>query len=57
MLAAIVSVQLNMGLGPASGVGVVTFLVIGAALVFFGYRSQAMAHLYPEPNNQQEGSQ
>jgi hypothetical protein len=57
VLAAIVTVQLKMGMLPASGVGILTFLVIGAALAFFGYRSQAMAHLYTEPNKQQEGPQ
>ena len=57
VLAAIASVQLDMQMTSAAGVGVVTFLVIGAALAFFGYRSQAMAHLYDQPNQQQEGSQ
>jgi len=57
VLAAIASVQLDMQMTSAAGVGVATFLVIGAALAFFGYRSQAMAHLYDEPNQQQEGSQ
>jgi hypothetical protein len=57
VLAAIVSVQLNMRTAPVAGVGILTFLVVGAALAFFGYRSQAMAHLYAEPNNQREGSE
>jgi hypothetical protein len=57
VLAAIAAVQLDMTMAPAAGIGIVTFLIIGAALAFFGYRSQAMAHLYAEPNKQQEGSQ
>jgi hypothetical protein len=56
VLAAIALTQLHMEMAPAAGVGVLTFLVIGAALAFFGYRSQAMAHLYDEPNKPQEGS-
>ena len=57
VLAAIASMQLDMDMAPTVWIGVATFVVIGAALAFFGYRSQAMAHLYDEPNQQQEGSQ
>jgi hypothetical protein len=65
VLAAIVSIQLNMAMLPAAGVGILVFFVAGAALAYFGYRSQAMAGLYaallaptdkPAANNQQEGS-
>ena len=66
VLAAIVSVQLNMAMMPAAGIGILVFLMAGAALAYFGYKSQAMAHLYaalqpspeqPAAKNQQEGSQ
>jgi hypothetical protein len=57
VLAAIASTQLDMQMAPAAGIGVLTFLVIGAALAFFGYRSQAMAQLYSEPTSKEEGSQ
>jgi hypothetical protein len=57
VLSAIVVVQLGRDMVPAAGIGVLAFFVVGAALAFFGYRSQAMAHLYAEPNNQQEGSE
>jgi hypothetical protein len=46
VLAAIVSVQLNVAMMPAAGVGILVFFMAGAALAYFGYRSQAMAHLY-----------
>jgi hypothetical protein len=47
VLAGIVSVQLNMGMMPiGAGIGILTFLVSGAALAYIGYRSQAMADLY-----------
>jgi hypothetical protein len=46
VLAAIVSVQLKMAMLPAAGIGVLAFFVAGTALAYFGYRSQAMAHLY-----------
>jgi hypothetical protein len=48
VLAAIIVVQLKMAMLPAAGIGVVVFIASGAALLLFGYRSQAMAHLYPE---------
>jgi hypothetical protein len=57
VLAAIASMQLDMKMAPTVWVGIVTFLIVGAALAFFGYRSQAMAHLSTEPSQQQEGSQ
>jgi hypothetical protein len=59
VLAAILSMQLNMAMAPAAGIGIVAFLVIVAALAYFGYRSQVMAHLYPTDSgkNQEEGSQ
>jgi hypothetical protein len=57
VLAAIASVQLDQQMAPAAGIGILTFLVVGAALAFFGYRSQAMAQLYNEPKDKQEGSQ
>jgi hypothetical protein len=56
VLAAIVSVQLNMAMMPTAGIGILTFLVSGAALAYLGYRSQAMADLYGSFKNQQEGS-
>jgi hypothetical protein len=47
VLAGIVSVQLNMGMMPiGAGIGILTFLVSGAALAYIGYRSEAMAELY-----------
>ena len=48
VLVAIVVVQLRMAMLPAAGIGVLAFLVCGAALALFGYRSQAMAALYRE---------
>jgi hypothetical protein len=51
VLAAIASTQLDMQMAPAAGIGVLTFLVIGAALAYFGYRSQAMAQLHSEPKD------
>jgi hypothetical protein len=66
VLAAIVAVQVATAMGPAAAIGVVTFFVVGAALFFFGYRSQEMARLAagrqpirerPLPTNPQEGSQ
>jgi len=45
VLAAIVVVQLNMAMVSAAVVGVVAFLLTSVALGWFGYRSQAMAHL------------
>lgn len=64
-LAAVVAVQLTDAMVPAAGVGVVSFLVIGGALAFFGYRNQTMAHLAPAtrssdqdaPKNPEEISQ
>jgi len=64
VLATIVSVQLSMAMVPASGVGIVVFLVSAVVLGTFGYRSQTMAHLYTKPDeshassstNEQEGS-
>jgi hypothetical protein len=57
VLAAIVSVQLNMAMLPAAGIGIVAFLAAGVALAYFGYRSQAMANLYSSFKDRQEGSQ
>jgi hypothetical protein len=48
VLVAIVAMQVNMGMGSASGIGILAFFVTFAALGFFGYRSQAMAHLNVE---------
>ena len=48
VLAAIVAVQMGQEMGPAAGIGVLTFFVVGAALGVYGYRSQEMAHLVPE---------
>ncbi len=65
VLAAIVAVQLNAAMVPASVVGVVAFFVTGVALALFGFRSQTMAQLYPDTRasdqaaatNSKEGSQ
>jgi hypothetical protein len=55
VLTAIVVVELSSTMLPAAGIGVLTFLVVGAALAYFGYRSQAMAHLYADsPASQDE---
>ncbi|MEO8251500.1 MAG: hypothetical protein ABI578_03395 [Chloroflexota bacterium] len=54
VLAAIVAVQLKAQMVPASAIGVVVFLVACGALAFFGYRSQVMAHLYPETRRADE---
>lgn len=48
VLATILVTQLKMAMLPAAGIGVVVFLLTSAALAWFGYRSQAMANLYPE---------
>jgi hypothetical protein len=48
VLAAILAMQVKMSMLPAAGIGIVAFVVIGAALTWFGYRSQVMAHLYPD---------
>jgi hypothetical protein len=48
VLTAIVVVQLGKAMLPAAGIGVLAFFVVGAVLAFFGYRSQAMAQLYPD---------
>jgi hypothetical protein len=47
VLAAIILSQLGLQMVPAAGIGVLAFFVVFAALAYFGYRSQAMAHLYP----------
>ena len=47
VLTAIVVTQLQMAMEFAAGIGVLAFFIVGAALAYFGYRSQAMAHLYP----------
>ena len=48
VLAAIAAVQLHAAMLLASGIGVAVFLVTFVALGWFGYRNQAMAHLYPD---------
>jgi hypothetical protein len=48
VLSAIAVVQLGSEMLPAAGIGVLAFFVVGAALAYFGYRSQAMAHLYTD---------
>ena len=48
VLAAVVTIQLQGTMVPASAIGVAVFLVSFAAFAFFGYRSQMMAHLYPQ---------
>ena len=54
-LTAIVAVLLTQAMAPTALVGVVTFFVVGGALVYFGYRNQVMAHItHP---TEQEGSQ
>lgn len=62
---AIVAVQLTKTMLPTAGIGILAFFIAGAALAYFGYRSQAMAQLYgvsqptqeqTAPGNQQEGS-
>jgi hypothetical protein len=57
VFSAIVVVQLGRDMLPAAEIGVLAFFVVGAALAYFGYRSQAMAHLHTEPDNEQEGSE
>jgi hypothetical protein len=66
VLAAIVAVEVTKTMLPTAAIGILAFFVAGAALAYFGYRSQAMAHLYgepqptreqPAPKDQQEGSQ
>jgi len=47
VLAAILATQLQMAMAPAAGIGVAVFVLSAVALAWFGYRSQAMAHLYP----------
>jgi hypothetical protein len=58
VLAALVAMQLNVAMLSASGIGVVAFLVSAAALALFGYRSQVMAHHYPEtqPSNKESST-
>jgi hypothetical protein len=66
VLTAIVVTQLGTDMMlPAAGIGVLAFFGVGAALAYFGYRSQAMANLYPAarassqggaPKHPQEGS-
>jgi len=48
VLAAILGTQLQMAMLPAAGIGVAFFVLSAAALGWFGYRSQAMAHLHEE---------
>jgi hypothetical protein len=48
VLTTIVAMQLQMAMAPASGIGVAAFLISFGALGYFGYRSQVMAHLYPD---------
>jgi hypothetical protein len=48
VLGAIVSTQLRMDMVLAAGIGVAVFVLSAVALAWFGYRSQAMASLYPE---------
>jgi hypothetical protein len=48
VLAAILATQLQMTMAPAAALGVAVFVLSAGALAWFGYRSQAMAHLYPE---------
>ena len=65
VLTAIVVTQLQMAMEFAAGIGVLAFFLVGAALAYFGYSSQSMAHLYPAarassqdagPKHPQEGS-
>jgi len=65
VLAAILVGQIGFSMVPAAGIGVLTFFLVFAALAYFGYRSQSMAHLYPAarassqgaaPKHPQEGS-
>jgi hypothetical protein len=56
VLVAIVAVQLSMGMGSASGIGVLAFFVTFALLGFFGYRSQEMAHLTVEQRGSGAGA-
>ena len=48
VLVTILATQLKMAMLPAAGIGVAVFVLSAAALAWFGYRSQAMANLYPE---------
>jgi hypothetical protein len=48
VLAAILATQLQMDMARAAVIGVAVFALSAVALAWFGYRSQAMAHLYPD---------
>jgi hypothetical protein len=65
VLTSIIVTQMHMHMEFAAGIGVLAFFGVGAALAYFGYRSQAMANLYPAarassqggaPKHPQEGS-
>ena len=56
VLTAIVVTQLQKAMEFAAGAGVLAFFVVGAALAYFGYRSQAMAHLYPAAHASSQGA-
>jgi hypothetical protein len=56
VLAAILVGQLGLLMAPAAGIGVLAFFVVFAALAYFGYRSQSMAHLYPAPGPSSRGA-
>jgi hypothetical protein len=45
VLATILIIQLQMAMAPAALIGVVTFLLVGVALGWYGFRHQAMASL------------
>jgi hypothetical protein len=55
-LGAIVVVQLGMAMIPAALVGVVVFFVATAALGYYGFRNQAMAHIAVEATDEARSS-
>jgi hypothetical protein len=63
VLATILFIQLPMAMAPAALIGVVTFLLVGAALGWYGYRHQAMASLTfelarnPRPDDSRESEE
>ena len=56
-LAAVVAVQVNMEMANVAGIGILAFFVAAAILAVVGYRSSAMAHLWPAAASNKEGSE
>jgi len=55
-LAAIITVQVQHAMVSAALVGVIAFLVSGVALGYYGFRSQAMAHIVVEASDEARAS-